>query len=448
MSFKLMPLFRPTPQVYVQEVSHGFGHVHGMSSQAQGSDSRHIIVCVSNDGSGPKMLDLLRQQAESFGLRWIGTLGEELARAGVNNASLADDLPYRFALLRIEGGGGSEATALRDLYRFECRQIAQNNLPPFIAAEPDYPLRYSIATKIGANYDLRAVGSMHDDYCKLLNVNGAHRTGLKGDKVTVAVVDSGVEKTGIATQFQDLQDPANTSETDDNGHGTAMTSIIRDIAPDADVHAIRISDGFPRMWKLMMGVSSASFHFQADIINLSLGLDSIPQSCSQCGLSSPGLSTNLEKYLQGIAQKSVGANGPPLLVASSGNERSTAGYNYPATWDFTVAVGAINSSKTRSDFSNYEQGGTHPRFFVMPGGDEYASGGPSEWIGKGDDAECLGTSPATAYASAMLALYYSSTSALRDPDRDKFLRDALAKCDSTFPGHNSDEYGKGFLPYR
>jgi hypothetical protein len=449
MSSKMMPQYQPSRPVNVYR-KQGQGH----SGQAQvtplkpsGGDPRHVIVSVLNRDSGRRMLDLLQKESESFGLRWVGTLRSELEKAGVENAAAADELEHQFALLRIEGGGGSDVHALRELFRFECREGKKSGVGPFVAAEPDYPMRYSIATKIGSNYDLNAANSWHSDYCRILNVGGAHRAGLKGKDVTVAVVDSGVETTGIATDFQDLQDPTNTNETDDNGHGTAMASIIADVAPEATVHAIRISDGFPRMWMLMMGVAAASFEYAADIINLSLGLDSIPTSCSQCGTSSPGLSTNLEKYLNGIAKKAIGANGPPLLVASTGNEKSTSGYNYPATWDCTVAVGAVNYSMARSVFSNYETGGSHPAFFVMPGGDEDASGNSTEWIGKGSDAECLGTSPATAYASAMLALYYSQTSKLRQSDRRKFLSSVLGKCDKSFSFYDADQHGKGLLAY-
>lgn len=449
MSSKLMPQFRPHQHSHAKRnatFSQGFGQVQQPLRQTQGGDSRHIVVSVLNQDSGRNMLNKLQQSSESFGLEWVGTLASQLRDAGVMNWELTNKLPHLFALLRIQERQQSDAAALRELYRFECRNSSSNK-PPFVSAEPDYPLHYSIDDEIGADYDLRSHGSFHDGYRDLLNVQDAHDDGYGGEDVTVAVVDSGVEKGGIATDFQDLQDFQNQNEIDGNGHGTAMTSIICDIAPKASVHAIRISDGIPRMWKFMMGVGSAAFHFKADIINLSMGLDSVTTSCSKCGMSSAGLSTNLENFLEGIANFPIGVNGPPLLVASCGNESSTSGFSYPAAWDFVLAVGAINSAKKRSGFSNYEQHGSHSKFFVMPGGDEDSSGTPTEWIGEGASAKCLGTSPATAYASAMLALYYSSGSTLRNKDRDKFLRDVLAKCDDSSPADNADEYGKGFLPY-
>lgn len=448
MSSKLMPQFEPhrQPQAKKQTSSQGFWNVQQPQRPTQEGDSRHIIVSVLNQAPGEKILQLLEGSAENLGLEWVGTLANQLEAAGVTHSRLANELSHLFALLRIQDRQQSEAAALRELYRFECRNSSSSK-PPIVSAEPDYPVHYSINDKIGADYALRSPGSFHDYYCNLLRVQDAHDNGYEGENVTVAVVDSGVETDGIATDFQDLQDFHNKKEIDDNGHGTAMTSIICDLAPKAAVHAIRISDGIPRMWKFMMGVASATFHFKADVINLSMGLDSVTTSCSKCGMSSAGLSTNLENFLDGIANFRVGVNGPPLLVASSGNESSTSGLSYPAGWDFILAVGAINAAKKRSRFSNYEQHGSHSKFFVMPGGDEDSSGTPTEWIGEGASAKCLGTSPATAYASAMLALYYSSGSPLRNNDRKKFLERVMSKCDSSFSGHNTDEYGKGFLQY-
>ena len=406
-------------------------------------NARYLIVSVFNNAAGRETLADLATSAEDLGLVWMGTLADALLRAEIPNFRFADRLPHRFALLQIQSG--SEAQALRDLFRFECRQTRKGK-QEFLAVEPDYSLHYFAAQKIGANFDLDAKGSSHDSYLGILKVDDAHNNKICGKGVTVAVVDSGIEKSGIATKFRDLQAPANQTETDQNGHGTAMATIICAVAPDATVAAIRISDGYPRMWKLMLGVSAASMAHTADIINISMGLDSIPVACAQCGASSPGLSNNLEFFLDDISQTAIGSNGPPLLMASTGNDASSSDFSCPAKWDSTVAVGAINQGMARSQFSNY--GNTsHPAFFVMPGGDVDAQGNASEWTGKGDDSECFGTSPATAYASGILALYASDAD-YQNTNRKDFLDEVLKKCDSTFNGYKPAEHGKGFLPYK
>lgn len=431
-----------TPSWFVLPTGFHGGAGSDSGATADEDRARYLIVSVLNDPPGRQALADLAEHARDLGLAWIGTLGDELRRAGIVNSTLADELAHRFALLRIESG--SEAQALRQVFRFECRQTKKGK-NEFLAVEPDYPLRYFLATNIGANFDLCASGSSHDSYANMLKVDDAHRNSVRGDGVTVAVVDSGVEKSGIASEFEDLQVLANRTETDQNGHGTAMTSIIRAIAPDSKVIAIRICDGYPRMWKFMLGVSSASMEYTADIINISMGLDSIPIACAQCGASSPGLSSNLEYFLEDTSQKAFGSNGPPLLVAATGNDGSSSDFSCPAKWDSTLAVGAINSNRVRSRFSNHGAS-SHPAFLVMPGGDEDTSGNASEWAGKGDVAECIGTSPAAAYASGILALYASDPD-YQDPDRHTFLTDVLSQCDSSFTGYQVAEHGKGFLPY-
>jgi hypothetical protein len=423
------------------ESRRGGGHFGGFSIME--SPARYLIVSVLNDDNGRQVLAGLAEVARSIGLIWIGTLADELRRSGVANAGRANELRHVFALLQIEEF--SEAQALREVFRFECRQFRKGS-SPFLAVEPDYPLRYFIAGKIGANFDLNSYGSFHQRYLNILKVDDAHYKNVEGKAVSVAVVDSGIEKSGIATDFEDLQTLNNRTETDQNGHGTAMASIIRSVAPDAKVSAIRISDGYPRMWKFMLGVCSASMAHSADIINLSMGLDSVSTVCNQCGASSPGLSNNLQYFLDDIAQKSFSPNGPPLLVASTGNNGSSTDFSFPARWDFTLAVGAVNSNLARARYSNY--GNTmHPAFLVMPGGDEDDQGIATEWVGGGDDSECIGTSPAAAYASGMLALYASDPD-YQDPNRQNFLSAVLQKCDAAFAQYQSAEHGKGFLPYQ
>src|SRR5260370_13653709 len=112
---------------------------------------------------------------------------------------------------------------------------------------------------------------------------------------------------------------------------------------------------------------------------------SIPGSCPQCGLASPGLSTILETFLSDISQFPIGNNGPPLLVASTGNENQTE-FTCPAKWYFMVAVGAINASKARSRFSNYGDS-AHSAFLVMPGGDADDQDNTTESVAKCDDED-------------------------------------------------------------
>jgi subtilisin family serine protease len=136
----------------------------------------------------------------------------------------------------------------------------------------------------------------------------------------------------------------------------------------------------------------------------------------------------------------VSGKGAPLLVAATGNDGNSTGFDSPAKWDFSIAVGSITNALNRSAFSNY---GTklHSQYIVMPGGEEQ-QGTVSEWAGEATN-KCYGTSAAAAYASGVLALYMSDT-AYQNPDRAAFLNDVLQQCNN----HQIVEHGSGYLPYQ
>jgi subtilisin family serine protease len=191
----------------------------------------------------------------------------------------------------------------------------------------------------------------------------------------------------------------------------------------------------------MLGVSAGPFHYQADIINLSFGLP-LGKRCPTCGAGA-SVSKVFWRFLRSISKKPVAPGGPPILIAATGNNGVSSGFDAPAQWKFTVAVGSINQKKERSSFSNYGTSG-HSQHIMMFGGDE--NGGTiTEWVGEATQ-KCVGTSAAAAYASGVLALYMTNTS-YQHPDRAQFLQNVLSKCQFC-RNHNSTECGKGYLEYR
>jgi subtilisin family serine protease len=296
-------------------------------------------------------------------------------------------------------------------------------------------MKYSLQG-LGPNYVLRSSGSYHNSYLNRLNTSP--RRSAKG--VKIAVVDSGFETTGVLGGFLDLVDKNNTREKDNFGHGTAMTTIIADIATGADVFSVRASDQGPKVSDAILGVSAASFHFESDIINLSFGLP-LAQTCTVCG-STGGVSRVLHRLFRSLSEKPMGSGEPPILVAATGNDGRTDGFDPPAEWAFTVAVGAINSCLDRASFSNYGTAG-HSQYIMMPGGEE-SGGAATEWIGEATH-KCYGTSAAAAYASGILALYMADP-AYAGLSRSLFLAQVLANCR---PCHNQNakEHGLGYLPY-
>jgi len=398
-----------------------------------GEESRRLVVAVSNDEAGNAFLDALKGAEERLGFRFLGTLADILAQLEVSGASRADELADKFAFLAIRPG--FDFPVINNVLRHGC-QLAANAIAN-VDVEGDLPMDYSLQRGVGPNYVLRSSGSHHDAYLKQLKVSSVR----SANGIKIAVVDSGFETPGTIGGFLDLVDSRNKTEVDKFGHGTAMTSIIADVATGADVYSVRASDQGPKVSEAMLGVSAASFHFDADIINLSFGLP-LAQTCTACG-STGGVSRVLHRLLRSLSETPTSSGEPPILVAATGNNSRTDGFDAPAEWDFTVAVGAINSSLDRSSFSNYGTSG-HNKYILMPGGEE-SGGAATEWIGEATH-KCYGTSPSVAYASGILALY------MADPtyaglNRSSFLTQVLGNC-KPCNSQNTTEHGLGYLPYK
>lgn len=118
------------------------------------------------------------------------------------------------------------------------------------------------------------------------------------------------------------------------GHGTMVTSLISQLAPDAELIICRVADaaGFSNSWRIIKGIAFAVTH-GAELANVSLGAYS--------GI--PALSEVLEwtetKGLQ--------------LVGAIGND-NIEDCMYPARIQKVIAVTAVDPEDRKASFSNWE----------------------------------------------------------------------------------------------
>ncbi|WP_050179740.1 S8 family peptidase [Domibacillus robiginosus] len=259
------------------------------------------------------------------------------------------------------------------------------------------------------------------------NVPASWNAGFTGKGVKIAVVDTGVAAhSDLAVAGGASFVSYTTSYEDDNGHGTHVAGIIgakhngfgtKGVAPDAEVYAVKSLErsGSGSLSSILAGVDWAITN-KMDIINLSLGTQ----------VNSAAFQSMVDKaYAKGI-----------LVVAAAGNDGSASGtddtVDYPARYDSTIAVGAVDSSLKRASFSSTGQAVD----IAAPGQSIL-----STYLNNGY-ARMSGTSMATPYVSGELALLKQA-----NPTADHIrLRNALQETSRDLGTAGKDPwFGYGFM---
>jgi hypothetical protein len=210
-----------------------------------------------------------------------------------------------------------------------------------------------------------------------------------GSGVTVAVLDTGVSALaglGSIQQINLIDLPSDPSTL--NGHGTAVASLIRQVAPESTILPIRVADdlGASNSWLLSQGILEAVVN-GAQIINISMG--------------SYGDSAILREAVEYAQARGV------VVVASAGNEGIGQIAN-PAGYAGVIAVGAIDAPGDHMLFSN-----TGANLDVSaPGYGLYATGI------NGETLSFSGTSPSAPVTAGAIAATMSNsvTNPLSAPD--------------------------------
>ncbi|MEO3789176.1 type VII secretion-associated serine protease mycosin [Nonomuraea sp. B10E15] len=213
----------------------------------------------------------------------------------------------------------------------------------------------------------------------------------RGEGVTVAVVDSGVDAThpqlsGVVVRQEDL---TGTDRRDCVGHGTAVAGIIagRDltsrgvpvmgVAPDARILSIKQTEGRSGdVARLARGIRRAA-DLGADVINVSVQAQDHP---------------DLKAAVTYAQDKDA------VIVAAAGNVKQDDGAvaaAYPAEYPGVIAVGSASPDGAKSEFSN----GVTRISVTAPG-----AGITSAWTGGGYRTELDGTSFAAPFVSGVVAL--------------------------------------------
>lgn len=243
----------------------------------------------------------------------------------------------------------------------------------------------------------------------------------QGEGVTVAVLDSGCcTHPALKDAVVDHRNLSSDSDVYDSlGHGTHVCGVIgartgraQGIAHQCRILSLKVlgHSGMGSNEAVATGLRHAT-EAKVDIVCMSLG------------------SSRPDDRVQRAVQKAAAAG--IAVVCAAGNDGGSV--NYPAAFEETIAVGAVDRHNRVCEFSSRGREIT----VAAPGQDI-----TSTWLGAGY-ATLSGTSMAAPFVAGVLALYISAEKkAGRKPDCLKALADT---CRDAGPAGHDDEYGWGLV---
>ena len=272
----------------------------------------------------------------------------------------------------------------------------------------------------------------------------------RGTGVRILLLDTGVDAVAaynVVDGRNFIDDTRTQDVTDDHGHGTALASILHDVAPDAEIVVYKIADasGLASEWSLLGGLSAAS---GARVVNVSFAFGLGALACGTCGRASHSTRSGL---FEAALAELVAAPDAPIIVAAAGNASQTT-LAFPARYRDVLAVASVDGAGRLSGFTNRStvghDGQAHPHVFVVPGGAGPTVAAPTEYIGtSAAGTRHCGTSVAAAYASAMIARMWSEP-ARRHWTRTQMLAHVTAKASTRagqLPAYATPTHGNGLM---
>lgn len=249
-----------------------------------------------------------------------------------------------------------------------------------------------------------------------------------GDGVRVAVVDSGIAPhTALTDVVADYRNFSSDTEMYDTlGHGTHVAGIIgaktgaaKGIAPGVKIISLKVLGH--------SGMGSNDSVAQAVLHAVEAKCDIV---CMSLGSSKP--SAMVHEALRKAADSGL------IVVCAAGNDGGAV--NYPAAFQETIGVGAVDKNGNVCEFSSRGKEIT----VAAPGQDI-----TSTWLSDGY-ATISGTSMAAPFVTGVLALYVSAAKAdHRKIDHKSAVKALSETCrDVGAPGKDA-EYGWGLVdPHR
>lgn len=354
-----------------------------------------------------------------------GLLLGELSRGSVANIDLEDSVEEKLSriggvaadnfeldIVRLRVPAGAEAWAVNALHSEYKRHLitasARGQIDDAVAFMNNYVRYFAVEPNFYMSLSGFTPSQSHSAYVSSFGLPSPR--SATGGGVTVKILDSGIEQpapfsVSIGRNYADPDPNKKNDVTDLEGHGTAVASLIHELAPDANIVVGKISDG--RGVNEFDCLAGLVDHSSANVLNLSLEFGDFSQTACVCGRKLP--STRSAVFENAIDQL-LNAYSQLIIVVAAGNQYDMngplpPGPAYPARFADVVAVGCIDSAYNVSGRYGAvdHNGDQHNNLYFLPGG------GATEFVGStGNPAtNHRGTSFSAAYASGLLAVYLS-----------------------------------------
>ncbi len=303
----------------------------------------------------------------------------------------------------------------------DLKRTLKNNNINVKYVEPNYKISALEYARVNMNEDIKI--NMNDAqkwHYGMIKAPEAWTITEGSSNIKMAILD-----TGIDHNHQSLKNFVNTSlgksfvgdntTMDVFGHGTHVAGTVASygsvsgVMKNATLIPVKVlaDDGFGSVFGIEQGILYAA-DFGADVINMSLGGEGYVQSMNDACETA-------------VAKGSV-------VVAAAGNW-GVSPVIYPAGYNSVIAVGSVDSDRTRSNFSNYGDG----LDIMAPGVNIYSTvpnNGYEYWSG---------TSMATPHVSGVVGLMRSANPKVTVSEIRKVLNNTAQYAGPAW------EYGAGIV---
>lgn len=250
---------------------------------------------------------------------------------------------------------------------------------------------------------------------------------LTGKGTTIAIIDSGLVRSCEDIDYSKITKRVDFTgnkeiETDQIGHGTAVTGIIQaksdnkkgvsGILSEANILELKVEGSKNRSDDIAKAIRYAA-DTKADVINISIGVDVDKK--------------DLKEAIEYAASKNI------IIIAAAGND-GTKAYKYPAAYPQVIGVGAVDSTNTVRASSQ-----KNDSVFVVAPGDNVVV------LDLSRKSKCKissGTSFSAPIVSSMAVVAKSQNHDITD---EQFRQDLIkTSTDCGIPGYDF-EYGYGVV---